>query len=82
MGQGVEGSDRKKGAICFKISPNEEVYYVILKREGRKAEADGEGPRTEKEKMDKEGEERSGQWLMGWNREATQKGEPSPMSFF
>lgn len=48
MGDRVEGSDRKKGAIRFKISPNEEVYYVILKRKERKTEAEGDGPKTEK----------------------------------
>lgn len=47
-GQRGEGSDRKKEAIRFKISPNEEVYYVILKRKGRETEGEGDGPKTEK----------------------------------
>lgn len=49
MGGGVsgEGSDRKKGVIRLKISPNEEVYYVILKRKERKTEGEGDGTETE-----------------------------------
>lgn len=43
-----EGSDRKKGSIRLKISPNEEVYYVILNRKRRKTEGEGDGLKTEK----------------------------------
>lgn len=32
MGGGAKGSDRKKGTSRLKISPDKEVYYVILKR--------------------------------------------------
>lgn len=47
-GGGVRGQIERKGAIRFVISPNEEVYYVILKRKGKKTEAVGDVQKTEK----------------------------------